>query len=267
MITSLSSIGGNQQYVQKTSAKLQAAIASLVSGNRLTQASTDVAALSIASQLKAQTAGIKQISGNLVQASSLAQVADGGAEQVGNIVQQLQSLALQAQSPTINPETRKQLNDQFQQLVKSIDTVVNATTFNGQKLLDGSQSLSLDRVLGSEVSDEAQIGNLTSNNLLGGVDILSADHASQAFAALGDALNQITGTRARIGAFQQSASYAGASIDSALFNQEAALSTIEDADFAVAASELSQANFQQNAQIALAAQGNRITPAILQLIS
>lgn len=266
-ITSISGFGGIQsQQTQRTNARLQAAIASLVSGTRLTQASTDVAALSIASQLQAQTSGLKQISSNLAQVSSLTQVADGGAEQIGAVIQQLQSLASQAQSPTLNPENRKQLNEQFQELTRSIDSIVNGTTFNNQKLLDGTQTLSLDQVLDSEVGDSTQIDNLSRGALLGDLDILSAESASQAFAALGDALNQVTGVRAGLGAFQQSIEFASANVDTALFNQEAARSSIEDTDFLAAATELSQANFQRNAEIALAAQGNRITPAILQLI-
>src|SRR4051812_47123829 len=111
MSVSLSGIGGTQQQqtIQNASAKLQAAIASIVSGNRVNQASDDVAALSIAGQLQSETAGLRQISGNLAQASSLTQVADGGVSQIQNALTQLQSLASQAGNPTLNAENRKQL--------------------------------------------------------------------------------------------------------------------------------------------------------------
>ncbi len=275
-ISSLSGLTGlqQQQNLQKSSAKLGAAIAALASGNKLTSASTDIASLSVASQLQSAVSGLKQASGNLAQASSLAQVADGGAAQLQEITLQLQNLAQQAGSAILNDDNRKALNEQFKKLVQQIDSVASNTSFNGKKLLNGDLSgsgkLSLDSILSSEGNDSGNlaIDNLSSTNLFSDIELnlSTAESANNAFAIVGDALNKIISVRSDIGSFMQSSDYAAASIESAIANQEAARSTLQDTDFAETASQQSQATLQQNAAIALAAQGNRLTPALLQLV-
>ncbi len=263
-----------QQNLQKSSAKLSAAIAAIASGNRLTSASTDIASLSVASQLQSAVSGLKQASGNLVQASSLAQVADGGLSQINEVSLQLQNLAQQAGSPILNDDNRKALNEQFKQLVQQIDSIAANTSFNGKKLLNGdlsgSGALSLDSLLASEGNDSGSlsIDNFSSANLFAGssLNLTTAEGAKNAFAVVGDALGKITSARANVGSFLQSTDYAAASVESAIANQEAARSTLQDTDFADAATQQSQATLQHNVALAIAAQGNRLTPALLQLV-
>lgn len=275
-INSLSGLAGlqQQQDLQKSNAKLGAAIAALASGNRLTSASTDVSAFSVASQLQSAVSGLKQASGNIAQASSLAQVAGGGISQIQDIAQQLQTLALQAKSPVLNESNRKDLNEQFQQLAKQIDDIASGTNFNGKKLLNGDlngpASVSLGSILSAETTDSAvlSIADLSSESLFGGIlDLSTAQGADSALSALSGALDKLTAANAGVGSFLQSADYAAANIETAIANQDAARSTLQDTDFAEAATQQSQASLQQNAAIAIAAQGNRLTPAILQLIS
>ena len=269
-INTISALTGTpqQQGIKNASAKLLAAITSIVSGTK----SADVANVSIASQLQSQTNGLKQLASNLAQGSSLAQVADGGAEQIANVLTQLQSLAQTAQLPTSNSDTRSQLNQQFKQLLDQVDQIATTTSFNGKSLLDGSLSennaLSLDTILsGSGGGDSLSISSLTSGSLLGqGLTISSADSAGQSLTAISNALSQITGVRADIGAFQQTLDLAQASVSTAVANQEAAQSNLTETDFASASTNSTLADIQQNASIALAAQTNRLSPAILQLI-
>lgn len=274
-ISSLSGLTGlsQQQNLQKSSSKLSAAIAALASGNRLTSASTDISSLSVAGQLQAAVSGLKQASGNLAQASSLAQVADGGLSQIFEVTQQLQNLAEQARSPILNDDNRKALGEQFKQLEAQIDSIAGGTSFGGKKLLNGdlsgSDALSLDSLLASEVNDSGSLslGNFSSANLFGGsLNLTTVEGAANAFAVVGEALNKITSGRAGVGSFLGSTDYAAANIEAAIANQEAARSTLQDTDFAEAATDQSQATLQQNVSLALAAQGNRLTPALLQLV-
>jgi len=275
-ISSLSGLTAlqQQQNIQKTSSKLGAAIASLVSGNKVASGGVDVASLSIASQLQSATSGLKQVAGNLAQASSLAQVADGGLLQLQNIAEAIKNLAQQASAPALSDANRAALDTQLKQLLKQIDGTVSSTSFNGKKLLNGdvsgSNKLSLDSLLSSDSNGESglSITSLTSTSLLGSGELNFNSTASAAgvSAAAGAALSKITGIRADVGSFLQSVDYAAASIDSAVANQEAARSTLQDTDFAEVSSQKSQATLQNNAAIALAAQGNRIPVALLQLV-
>ena len=272
LINSLASSSGiQQQNIKKTDAKLLAAITSLVSGKKV----QDVAALAVATQLQSQVAGLKQVSQSLAQAASLTQVADGAIEQSQKITDRLREIASQADNGTTNAEQRKQLDQEFQALVKQLDSQVANTQFNGKNLLDGSltgeNALSLNTLLATDNGDDNQLSveSLASATLFGGesLNVLSADGAARALEALSGASGQISSARASVGAFQQTLNYAAASIDSAIVNQEAARSLLSDADFLEVASESQQAQVQRNAQLSLAAQTNRLPAALLQLVS
>jgi flagellin len=278
-ISSLSGLIGlqQQQNIQKSSYKLGVAIAALVSGGQNSGTSGDISSLSVAGQLQSAVSGLKQVSSNLAQANSLAQVADGGLLQLQNINETIQNLAQQAGSPVLDNASRKALNEQFKQLVQQINETVANTSFNSKPLLNGNLSgagkISLDNLLksganNSSNSGDLEIADLSSAKLLGGdnLNLNTIAAAGDVFAAAGNALQQIASNRTAIGSFLQSTDYATASIESAIANQEAARSTLQDADFATAATDKSQATLQNNISLALAAQTNRLTPALLQML-
>jgi flagellin len=277
-MTSISTIAGSsavfKQDLKKTEAKLQAAIASLVSG----QKTQDVANVALATQLQSQTAGLKQVASNISQAVSLTQVADGAIAQTQEIVGRLQEIAQIAANGTTSQEDRVALDKEFQALVQELDAQVSKTQFGGQNLLDGTlageNKLSLNSVLASNEGDGSNDGGLEIESLGSSVlfagkslSVLSADDAQTALSALGNAQTNIATARASVGAFAQTLNYAAATIDSATINQQAAQSLLSDADFLDAATESQNAQVQRNAQLSLAAQGNRLPAALLQLVS
>ncbi|NBX02544.1 MAG: hypothetical protein EBR02_00480 [Alphaproteobacteria bacterium] len=276
IISSLSSIANSTQTnAAQANKRLFAAIAQLVSGSAQNAASDDVAALSLATQLQSQVSNIKQVSVNLAQAGSLAEVASGGISQIGDVLTKLQSLAQQASSGELNDENRAALNEQFQGLVESIDQVVAQTTFGGKNLLDGSltgeNAISFSSLFGGSGSDNTEglsLDSLSSKTLLGNtpLDISTAAGAGSALSAIAGATAKVGTAQASVGDFAQAVEYAGANVDSALFNQDAARAYLNDADFAAGATGFSLANLQNNAGIALAAQTNRLAPSMLELL-
>ena len=137
--------------------------------------------------------------------------------------------------------------------------------------MSGDNKLSLNSVLASNEGDDngLEIENLSSQVLFGGrsLDVRSAEGAQAALAALSTAQTTISTARASVGAFEQTLNYAAATIDSVTINQQAAQSLLSDADFLEAVTESQNAQVQRNAQLSLAAQGNRLPAALLQLVS
>jgi flagellin len=271
-ITSLGGVGNTtaQTGVSGTSDKLQSALESIVGGNNQ---SSDVTDLSVSSQLQSQTAALKTISGNLVQGLSLAQLATTGLGQIAQVIGQLQSLASQGQSTTLNTNNRRQLNQQFQQLSGDINNIVDTTSFNGQGLLNGGLTgdsvLSLDTLLGQPTSGNdatLSIPDASTGALFNGQDLnlSSPDSSNQALSTLAGALDQVVGAEANVNSFQQTLSYASANIDSALTNYQAAGATLDNNN---AANQSSLAQVQSNINLAVAAQTSSLNPALLQLIS
>lgn len=202
-VSSLTQLAGGQSAaLGRTNSNLALSIARLASGNRLTQASTDVAALSIATGLSTQVSSLRQASQNIGQASSFLQVADGGAQQIGNILQRLQTLATQSNSGILSDANRDALNREFQGLTAEIDRLAGNTNFNGVSLLNGSLSgnsaVSTNAGTGTQASGNltftgnvaaGQTINLNGVSLVAGTDFAVGGTAAQTVQNLANSLN------------------------------------------------------------------------------
>lgn len=274
-VTSLSALAaGIQRTLNSQNSRVANNVNALVTGNRLVQASTDVAALSTAVGLQNQTTGLRAASLNIAQASSFLQVADGGAQQIGESLDRLNALAVQANNGALSDENRAQLNQEFQALRADINRTAQNTQFNGQRLLDGSLASGASPAqfqVGSESSDNfsVEVPDLSDAALFGtgNVDLLSQANAAAALNAVRGAQNIVTSARADIGAFQNALEFAQANVESAIANQEAARASLADTDFASASTESAQARVGQQASIALLAQSNRMPANILALLN
>src|ERR1700760_4974781 len=82
----------------------------LATGNRITSAGDDAAGLSISENLRSQIRSMGQAERNANDASSFAQVAEGGLSEIGNIMVRLRELAIQASSDTVGDKERGYIN-------------------------------------------------------------------------------------------------------------------------------------------------------------
>jgi flagellin len=109
----------------------------LSSGYRINKAADDAAGLAIASSFNADIASYKVASRNVSEANSLAQVAEGAYDQIGNMLTRLKELATQASSANAGSNLDK-INDEGNALIDEIDRIANSTEYAGSKLLNGS---------------------------------------------------------------------------------------------------------------------------------
>lgn len=117
---------------------LSQSITALASGNGLTQASTDIAALSIAAGLQSDISSLRSASLNIAQAGSMLQVADGGMHQIQAMLDRMNTLAVQANNGALSQSARKGLDTEFQNLRQEINRLSGGTNFNSVNLLDGT---------------------------------------------------------------------------------------------------------------------------------
>lgn len=142
-IISNSSAYSAQHYLKVASEKSSASISRLSSGQRIIKASDDVAALSIGTILRTNVSSLKTALSNTQQANSMLQIADGGLKNIGEILQRQKSLAVQANAGTLSSPERAYLDQEFQNLTKEIDRLVESTKFNSVQLLNGNLSRSV----------------------------------------------------------------------------------------------------------------------------
>ncbi len=129
-----------QRYINDAQTKVTSAVGRLASGNAIQRAADNVANLAIGTSLASNINILKIALQNTSQASSLLQVANGGLTQLTSILQRMGSLAAQAAAGSLDSTQRGFLNQEFQALTNTVNTVAGSTNFNGLNLLDGTLS-------------------------------------------------------------------------------------------------------------------------------
>src|SRR3989304_3847650 len=137
----------------------------LSSGFRINRAADDAAGLSISAGFRADVASFQVASKNTTEANALLQVAEGGMEQIGNMLTRLKELATQAASSNVGSAERTKLNAEGNALISEIDRIANGTKYGSTVLLDGtfgaSKAAGTYTYSSSSVAGEGGYGALT----------------------------------------------------------------------------------------------------------
>ena len=261
----------SNRYLEKSDKNLGLAMAKLSAGRRVMSARDDAAALAIGSRLQVEVSAQQQAYRNAGQAGSMLRVADGGMSGVGDILQRMKTLTVQAGSGHLSADDRRALDTEYQGLASEVDRIAADTDFGGTKLLDGSTA-SVDVRVGSGTgaSDEisAPLGEVSKSALaLTGTGIASQADADAANAAVSDAIDRVQNLRAENGASQNRLDYASAAIATSIENAEAARSRLIDLDVARAARDLSLLKTQQESGIYASKQANQTSRSLLNLFA
>ncbi|MCP5240871.1 MAG: flagellin [Rhodocyclaceae bacterium] len=129
-----------QRNLNSSQSSLATSLERLSSGLRINSAKDDAAGLAISERMTSQINGLNQATRNANDGISLAQTAEGALSEVGNNLQRIRELAVQASNGTNSQEDRDALQAEVLQLQSEIQRVAEQTSFNGTKLLDGSFS-------------------------------------------------------------------------------------------------------------------------------
>src|SRR3990170_480552 len=112
----------------------------LSSGTRVVSAKDDAAAMAIGSRLNSTVNSLKQASVNAGQGVSMLQIADGAMAKVNDVLIRMKTLAVQAGSGQLSGTERAMLNTEYQLLLSEVTRIAAATEFNGNELVNGSQT-------------------------------------------------------------------------------------------------------------------------------
>ncbi len=177
--TNVASLNSQRQLMNSGNA-LDRASERLSSGQRINSAKDDAAGLAISNRMTSQIRGLDQAIRNANDGVSLVQTAEGALQEVTNILQRIRELSVQSANGIYNDADRQTLNAEVKQLKQELDRISETTSFNGQKLLDGSLGDTLLQV-GSQANETMQvsIGSFATSRLGG----TSGDVVGEATAA------------------------------------------------------------------------------------
>ena len=262
-----------QRSLTGTARDLQKSMAQLSSGSRITKAADDAAGLAISEDLKSQVRGFQQAQRNANDGISMVQTAEGGLNEISNILTRFRELGVQASSDSVGEEERGFINKEVQQLKNEAQRIAQSTRFGNTKLLDGT---------GGKLDFQVDIHNDDFNDRIGfdageqnasidglgvaGLDYSSKDGARSALEKLDKAQNQVSGFRANLGALQNRLISTGENLGVSIENLSAANSRIRDTDVAASAAELSRNQVLQSASVSVLAQANQQPAQALKLI-
>ena len=252
-------LGVNTQTQAKSTEKLS-------SGYKINRAADDAAGLSISEKMRRQIRGLTQASLNAQDGISCVQTAEGAMNEVHDMLQRMNELAVKAANGTNDADTDvTYIQSEISQLIEEIDRVSDTTTFNEQMLLDGN--FDVDLQVGSEDGNtmNVAIGALDAATLgVDGVDV--TNDASGAIDTVKAALQTVSEERSKLGAIQNRLEHTINNLDNVVENTTSAESRIRDTDMATEMVKYSNNNILAQAGQAMLAQSNQANQGVLSLL-
>lgn len=246
----------------------------LSSGSRINKASDDAAGLAISEKLRANIRGTAQATRNAGDGISMIQIAEGGMNEVSNILIRLRELSIQSASDTIGDTEREFTDKEFQQLTKEIDRISASVQFNGTNLIDGQgedkefqvglyNDATNDRITYKPSAVSVKTEDLGVN----GLSVATKADAQTNLEAIDAAMTKVSGGRAELGALQNRLQSTINNLEISNENMSAANSRIRDTDVAAESANLAKANVLTNSATSVLAQANASNQSALRLIS
>ncbi len=271
-----------QRNTAANSASLSTTMQRLSSGLRINSAKDDAAGLAIADRMNTQVRGMNVAVRNAGDAISMAQVAEGGLSTMNDLLQRMRELAVQASNAPNSAGSAgdiAKLDNEYKQLGAELSRMLDATQFNGEKILNTSASYVFQ--VGANAGAENQITIANGDISLSGNAAFSAVASGGAsatlitgtasantanIAALDAAISAVNDRRASLGALQSRFENTISYLRTASENQSAARGRIMDADFAAETANLSRTQVLQQAGTAMIAQANQAPQQVLALL-
>ena len=268
--TNISAMQANL-HLNLNNQRLNDSISVLSSGSKLGNAANDASGLTIANQLSAQVSGLGQAIMNSNDSIGMIQIADGAMSGISDNMDRIRELALKASSGIMNDSNRAAIQQEIDGLLESSDQIVNSTSYNGIKLLNGTGGSLGDGTFvtqsGANSGDtqSVKIGDASVLSLLGSIDVTTDDGLTSALESVDSARSSIDNIRSELGSSQNQLMSNIRNISVTQVNVASAQSQIGDVDFAAESANFSKANIMSQVGSFVQAQANASSANITRL--
>ncbi len=240
----------------------------LSSGYRINRAADDAAGLAISEKMRRQVRGLTQAAANAQDGISCVQTAEGALNEVHDMLQRMNELAVKAANGTNQSEDRGYIDKEVQALKSEINRVASSTSFNEQSLLDGTFT-KVGLQVGAEKSQtiELTIKSMDATGLsVDGVKVDTADNANSAIESIKKGIKTLNEQRSDLGAVQNRLEHTINNLNNVVENTTAAESAIRDTDMASEMVRYSNNNILAQAGQSMLAQANQSNQGVLSLL-
>ena len=241
----------------------------LSSGYKINRAADDAAGLAISEKMRRQVRGLTQAAANAQDGISMVQTAEGALNEVHDMLQRMNELAVKSANGSNQSEDRNYIQKEVAALTSEINRVAKTTTFNERNLLDSAQTINLQ--VGAEGDDDNMISvKMKEMNATGlsvnGLDVSTSDSAKDAIDTIKNAITALNEQRADLGAQQNRLEHTINNLNNVVENTTSAESQIRDTDMATEMVKYSNNNILAQAGQAMLAQANQSNQGVLSLL-
>jgi flagellin len=263
-----------QVRLNRASSALGKSFEHLSTGSRINNAGDDAAGLAISTGLEHRIKAQGAAKQNALEGISLIQTAEGGVEQVKDMLDRMRELAVRSSSETLSTSDRTNADLEFQQLKQEITRVSSSTSYNGTTLLDaslvatfqvGMDDNATNRII-CTITGDFSVGGADSILLLTNAEVDTAASAQGALDLIDNALSKVNTYRSKLGSTQNRLERAISNLDADIENSVASNSRIRDVDFASETASFTRSQILIQSGTAILAQANSSPQAALSLL-
>ena len=258
--------------LDKSTNELNNALAQLSSGSKIVSPADDPAGLAESISLNAQIGQTNAANNNVSNAISFSQTQDGYLQQVGAALDQMSTLAVEAQDPTKSTSQLADYNAEYQSLAGYIKTTANAS-FNGVWLFGGSDvstigglAVTVDGNGTMFTMTAVNLGSTTAYTGATGATITTTTLAATALGLVTSAISALATDRAAVGANEAELTYTGDELGVLSDNLTAANSNLTDVDVATESTKYAQYQILVQSGTSMLAQANQNPQSVLKLL-
>ena len=235
----------------------------LSSGYKINRAADDAAGLAISEKMRRQVRGLTQASANAQDGISMVQTAEGALNEVHDMLQRLNELAVKANNGTLQSEDTGYIQKEVDQLMSEITRTANDTKFNKKELLkDDDVTLQVGAEEGQTIT--LNLSAMDAATILGSATLNISEGA--AITTIDNAIQSVSEFRANLGAVQNRLEHTINNLNNVAENTQAAEAQIRDTDMATEMVKYSNNQILAQAGQAMLAQANQANQGVLSLL-
>ena len=264
--------------LNRTQNKLTNSLAKISSGLRVNRAGDDAAGLSVATRQTSDNTSLKQAMRNANDGISLVQTAEGGLNEVYNILVRMRELAVQGSNQTYNSGDRAAVSKEFTTLAAEIKRIASVANFNRQKVLNstttnfslqvGIHKNSDNKIVLNLASVAATWGSLSINaSSLSASGITTLARSVTAISVIDTALKSVNTSRSTLGSYQNRLESSLNEASNYSQNLANSASQILDVDYATESANMTKYQIMQQAGVAALGQAKALPQSIISLLS
>ncbi|NNE07291.1 MAG: flagellin [Gemmatimonadetes bacterium] len=243
----------------------------LATGRRINSAGEDPAGMVFAKRLESRTRGLAVARDNIGDVNNLMSNAEGGLQNISEILLTMKEKVLQAANDTLGTEERSAVESQLDELAAEIDDIVSSTEWGGSALLDGT-FITKQFQVGEGASDTLAFGITQDHDAAGlavadaNLDVTTSAASTTSLGLINTAITTVNTSLGTIGSTQLRIGIKEANISTSLNNELAAHNRVYNADFAAEQVEVVKLQLLQQSSTAMLAQANVAPQSVLQLL-